>query len=97
MKIAIDIDAELLESVMEASGDTTESGAVNAALEEYARRKGEKFESVDLDEDTRRENIQKWIDSWGKVIVDDYSKDEGLMRANERRHAFLESLWDDPR
>ena len=39
MKIAIDIDAKLLETVMEASGEKTESGAVNVALEEYARRK----------------------------------------------------------
>ena len=90
MKIAIDIDAELLESVMESSGEKTESGAVNAALEEYARRKGEKFESVDLDEDTRRENIQKWIDSWGKIIVDDYSAD--ALRLDEERHKFLDSI-----
>lgn len=94
MKIAVEIDPNLLESVMESTGEKTESGAVNAALEEYERRKSEKFESVDLDEDTRRENIQKWIDSWGKVIVDDYGKDEGLLMANERRNAFLESLWD---
>lgn len=70
MKIAIEIDPKLLESVMEASGEKTESGAVNAALEEHARR---------------------------KKIVDGYSKDEALMRANERRRAFLDSLWDDPR
>ena len=70
MKIAIDIDAKLLESVMESTGEKTESGAVNAALEEYARR---------------------------EIIGDDYRKDEALMRANERRQAFLDSLWDDPR
>ena len=81
MKIAIDIDAKLLKTVIEASGEKTESGAVNAALEEYVRRK----------------NIQKWIDSWGKAIVDDCRRDEGLIAANERRRAFLDSLWDDPR
>ena len=80
MKIAIEIDPNLLKSVMEASGETTESGAVNAALVEYARRK----------------NAQAWIDSWGEIIVDDLRKDEGVMKANERRRAFLDSLWDDP-
>ena len=70
MKIAVEIDANLLESVMESTGEKTESGAVNAALEEYARR---------------------------KMIVNDYRKDEALMKANERRRAFLHSLWDDPR
>ena len=92
MKIAIEIDPNLLESVMEASGEKTEGGAVNAALEEYTRRK---FESVDLDEDARRENIQKWIDSWGKVIVDDYSADS--LRLDERRHEFLDSIGREPR
>ena len=58
---------------------------------------GEKTESVATDGDALRKNMQEWIDSWGKAIVDDYRKDEALMRANERRHAFLESLWDDPR
>ena len=90
MKIAVEIDAELLESVMEASGEKTESAAVNAALEEYTRRKTEKIESVDLDEDARRENMQKWIDSWGKIIVDDYSADS--LRLDDERRAFLDSI-----
>ena len=80
MKIAIEIDPKLLESVMEASGEKTESGAVNAALAEYARRK----------------SVQAWIDSWGEITVDDLRKDEGVKKANERRRAFLDSLWDDP-
>ena len=80
MKSDIEIDPNLLKSVMESSGETTESGAVNVALAEYARRK----------------SAQKWIDSWGEIIVDDLRKDEGVMKANERRRAFLDSLWDDP-
>ena len=78
MKIAIEIDPKLLETVMEASGESTESGAVNAALAEYARRK----------------NAQTWVG--GEIVVDDIRKDEGVMKANERRRAFLDSLWDDP-
>ena len=81
MKIAIEIDPKLLESVMESTGESTESGAVNVALEEYARRK----------------SMREWIDSWGEIVVDDLRKDEGVMKANERRRAFLDSLWDDPR
>ena len=80
MKIAIEIDPNLLESVMESTGESTESGAVNAALAEYARRK----------------SMREWIDSWGEIVVDDLRKDEGVMKANERRRAFLDSLWDDP-
>ena len=79
MKIAIDIDPKLLKSVMEASGETTESGAVNAALAEYARRK----------------NAQKWIDSWGKIIVDDYSADS--LRLDDERRAFLDSIGRERR
>ena len=74
MKIAVDIDPKLLETVMEASGEKTESGAVNAALAEYARRK----------------NAQEWIDSWGKIIVDDYSAD--ALRLDDDRRAFLDSI-----
>ena len=79
MKIAIEIDPNLLESVMESSGETTESGAVNAALEEYARRK----------------SAQKWIDSWGKIIVDDYSAD--ALRLDDERRAFLDSIGREGR
>ena len=79
MKIAIDIDPDLLESVMESTGETTESGAVNAALEEYARRK----------------NAQAWIDSWGKIIVDDYSADS--LRLDDERRAFLDSIGREGR
>ena len=79
MKIAIEIDPKLLETVMEASGETTESGAVNVALEEYARRK----------------NAQAWIDSWGKIIVDDYSAD--TLRLDDERRAFLDSIGRERR
>ena len=79
MKIAIEIDPKLLESVMESTGESTESGAVNAALAEYARRK----------------SAQKWIDSWGKIIVDDYSAD--ALRLDDERRAFLDSIGRERR
>ena len=63
---------------MDATGERTKSKAVNAALKEYIRRK----------------HVQELIDSWGKIIVDDYSEDD--LRLDEERRAYLESLRDGP-
>ena len=49
---------------------------VNAALKEYIRRK----------------HVQELIDSWGKIIVDDYRDEVELV--NEERRTYLESLRD---
>ena len=59
MRTTINIDGKLLESVIEATGESTKSKAVNAALKEYVRRK----------------HVQELIDSWGKIIVDDLSEE----------------------
>ena len=45
--------------------------AVNAALKEYIRRK----------------HVQELIDSWGKIIVDDYGKQ--ALEAQEQKRAYL--------
>ena len=74
MRTTLNIDTDLLDSVVEATGEKTKSGAVNAALKEYIRRK----------------HMQELIDSWGKIIVDDYS--EEALQADEERHRFLDSL-----
>lgn len=74
MRTTLDIDSTLLEKVVDATGEKTKSKAVNAALKEYIRRK----------------HIQEFIDSWGKIIVDDYSKE--VEEANRRRHEFLDSI-----
>ena len=74
MRTTLNIDSNLLEKVLDATGEKTKSGAVNAALKEYIRRK----------------HIQEFIDSWGKIIVDDYSDDD--MRLDEERQAFLDSI-----
>ena len=55
MKTTFRIDAELLESVTEAVGEPAENGAVNAALNEYLRRKA----------------ILEWMATWGRIVVDD--------------------------
>ena len=78
MRTTLDIDSELLYSVMEATGKKTKSAAVNAALKEYIRRK----------------KVQEWTDTWGKIIVDDYS--EEVLKAEKRRHEFLDSIGRDP-
>ena len=78
MRTTLDIDSELLYSVMEATGEKTKSAAVNTALKEYIRRK----------------KVQELIDSWGKIIVDDYS--EEALEAENRRHEFLDSIGRDP-
>lgn len=76
MRTTLNIDDKLLETVIEATGETNKSKAVNAALKEYIRRK----------------HVQELVDSWGKIIVDDYS--EEAEAAEKRREAFLNSLRD---
>ena len=78
MRTTLNIDGKLLETVVEATGEKTKSKAVNAALKEYIRRK----------------HVQELIDSWGKIIVDDYREEVELV--NEQRRAYLESLRDGP-
>ena len=74
MRTTLDIDSVLLDKVVDATGEKTKSKAVNAALNEYIRRK----------------NIQEFIDSWGKIVIDDYS--EEVEEANRKRHEFLDSI-----
>lgn len=76
MRTTLNLDGELLEDVLEATGERTKSKAVNAVLKEYIRRK----------------RVQEWIDSWGKIIVDDFSVEAEL--AEKEREAFLNSLGD---
>ena len=78
MRTTIDIDGKLLDSVVDATGEKTKSRAVNAALKEYMRRK----------------HVQEPIDSWGEIVVDDYSDD--ALRIDEERRAFLDSLGKVP-
>ena len=59
MRTTLDIDSALLDKVIDATGEKSKSGAVNAALSEYIRRK----------------HTQELIASWGNVIVDDYSEE----------------------
>ena len=70
MRTTLNIDSKLLESVIEATGERNKSKAVNAALKEYIRRK----------------HVQELIDSWGKIIVDDYSEQA---EAAEKRAAGI--------
>ena len=77
MRTTLDIDSKLLDSVIKATGEKTKTRAVNAALKEYIRRK----------------HVQELIDSWGKIIVDDYSADD--LRLDEERRVFLDSLGKD--
>ena len=76
MRTTLDIDSALLDSVVEATGEKTKSRAVNAALQEYIRRK----------------HVQELIDSWGKIVVDDYSGQ--ALELEERKRAYLDSLRD---
>ena len=76
MRTTLDIDSALLDSVVEATGERTKSKAVSAALREYIRRK----------------HVQELIDSWGKIVVDDYS--EQALDVEERKRAYLASLRD---
>ena len=74
MRTTLEIDGNLLDSVVAATGEKTKSKAVNAALKEYVRRK----------------HVQELIDSWGKIMVDDYS--EQALEAEKRKRAYLGSL-----
>ena len=76
MRTTLDIDSTLLDAVVEATGEKTKGKAVNAALKEYIRRK----------------HVQELIDSWGRIIVDDYS--ERVLELEERKRAYLDSLRD---
>ena len=77
MRTTLDIDGKLLDSVVDATGEKTKSRAVNAALKEYIRRK----------------QVQELIDSWGTIVVDDYSDD--ALKLDLKRRAFLDSLGKD--
>ncbi|MCY4580353.1 MAG: type II toxin-antitoxin system VapB family antitoxin [Chloroflexi bacterium] len=77
MRTTLDIDSALLDKVVDATGEKTKSKAVNSALKEYIRRK----------------QVQEFIDSWGKIVVDDYSKE--VEEANRKRHEFLDSIGRD--
>ena len=77
MRTTLDIDGKLLESVVDATGEKTKSRAVNAALKEYIRRK----------------QVQELIDSWGTIVVDDYS--DVALKLDLERRAFLDSLGKD--
>ncbi len=74
MLTTLDIDRKLLDAVVEATGEETESEAVTAVMKEYIRRK----------------HVKELIDSWGKIIVDDYSED--ALKLEEEKRAFLDSL-----
>ena len=76
MRTTLNIDGALLDSVVEATGENTKSKAVNAALREYIRRK----------------HVQELIDSWGKIIVDDYSDRD--LELEDKKRAYLNSLRD---
>ena len=78
MRTTLDIDSALLDSVVNATGEKSKSRAVNAALKEYIRRK----------------HVQELIDSWGTIIVDDYS--EQALALEERKRKYLASLRDGP-
>ena len=68
MRTTLDIDRKLLDAVVEATGEETESGAVNAAMKEYIRRK----------------HVKELIDSWGKIIIDDHSEDNLRLEEEKR-------------
>ena len=74
MRTTINIDEELLGKVVKATGERTKTKAIDAALREYIRRK----------------HIQEWMDSWGKIIVDDYSDQD--LELEEKKRAYLDSL-----
>lgn len=68
MRTTLDIDRKLLDAVVEATGEETESEAVNAVMKEYIRRK----------------HVKELIGSWGKIIIDDYSEDELKLEEEKR-------------
>ena len=77
MRTTLDINSKLLDQVVNATGEKSKSKAVTAALKEFIRRK----------------HAQEFIDSWGKIIVDDFSEDD--LRLDEERRAFLDSIGKD--
>lgn len=74
MRTTLKIDDRTMKYVLEITGEKTKTAAVNAALKEFVRR----------------QHVQELIDSFGKIIVDDYS--EEMDRADRRRREFLDSL-----
>ena len=82
MRTTLNIDSELLENVLDATGENTKSKAVNAALKEYIRRK----------------HVQELLDYWRKNPMSDEDYQEYLehkkkqLAADQERWAFLESL-----
>lgn len=69
MRTTLDIDGALLDSVVSATGEKSKSRAVNAALKEYIRRK----------------HVKELIDSWGTIIVDDYSEQALALEERQRQ------------
>ena len=78
MRTTLDIDKKLLDSVVEATGEKTKSKAVSAVLREFIRRK----------------YAQELIDSWGKIVIDDFSAEAAEL--DEQRRAFLDSIGKEP-
>ncbi|MCE2457306.1 MAG: type II toxin-antitoxin system VapB family antitoxin [Dehalococcoidia bacterium] len=78
MRTTLDIDSRLLDRVVNATGESSKSKAVNVALKEFIRRK----------------YAQELIDSWGRIVVDDFS--EEAAKLDERRRSFLDSIGKDP-
>ena len=78
MRTTLDIDKKLLDSVVEATGEKTKSKAVSAVLKEFIRRK----------------YAQELIDSWGKIVIDDFSAEAAEL--DEQRRAFLDSIGKEP-
>ena len=60
MRTTLDIDRELLEKVVEATGERSKTKAVNKALQEYVRRK----------------SIHEIQEMAGKFIIDDTRKEQ---------------------
>ena len=78
MRTTLDIDSRLLDRVVKATGESSKSKAVNVALKEFIRRK----------------YAQELIESWGKIVVDDFS--EEAAKLDQRRRSFLDSIGKDP-
>ena len=68
MLTTLDIDRKLLDAVVEATGEKTESGAVNAVMKEYIRRK----------------HVKELIDSWGNILIEDHSKEALKLEEEKR-------------
>ncbi len=84
MRTTLNIDGELLETVIETTGEKTKSKAVNAALKEYIRRK----------------RVEELFDYWRRnpMSDDDYheyqERKKKQLEADKEREAFLGSLRD---